>query len=101
MDPVSRFLSAAESRSSSERERLLQAVQLAERAQHLANDVLLWIGFGTVVGLVAKAIMPGRDPGGAVATAGLLHGLGQDEDDEGYGHRHYYSGLGHAPRSRG
>lgn len=33
-----------------------------------ANLALTWIGFGTVVGLVAKAIMPGRDPGGAIAT---------------------------------
>jgi uncharacterized membrane protein YeaQ/YmgE (transglycosylase-associated protein family) len=39
-----------------------------------ANDVLVWIGFGTVVGLVAKAIMPGRDPGGSIAT--LLMGIG-------------------------
>ena len=28
-----------------------------------ANDVLVWIGFGTVVGLLAKAIMPGREFG--------------------------------------
>lgn len=33
-----------------------------------ANLALTWIGFGTVVGLTAKAIMPGRDPGGAIAT---------------------------------
>ena len=33
-----------------------------------ANLVLTWIGFGTVVGLAAKAVMPGRDPGGAIAT---------------------------------
>jgi uncharacterized membrane protein YeaQ/YmgE (transglycosylase-associated protein family) len=39
-----------------------------------ANDVLVWIGFGTVVGLVAKAIMPGRDPGGSIAT--LMMGIG-------------------------
>jgi len=32
------------------------------------HDLLLWVGFGTLVGLAAKAIMPGRDPGGAVAT---------------------------------
>jgi len=35
------------------------------------NDVLVWIGYGTVVGLLAKAIMPGRDPGGPVATLGM------------------------------
>lgn len=34
---------------------------------------LLWIGFGTCVGLLAKALMPGRDPGGAIAT--LLMGI--------------------------
>jgi uncharacterized membrane protein YeaQ/YmgE (transglycosylase-associated protein family) len=35
--------------------------------------ILLWIGFGTCVGLLAKALMPGRDPGGALAT--LLMGI--------------------------
>ncbi|HEY6562931.1 MAG TPA: GlsB/YeaQ/YmgE family stress response membrane protein [Pirellulaceae bacterium] len=35
------------------------------------NDVLVWIGFGTLVGLLARAIMPGRDPGGAIATLGM------------------------------
>lgn len=38
------------------------------------REVLVWVGFGTLVGLTAKAIMPGRDPGGAVAT--LLLGIG-------------------------
>ncbi len=39
-----------------------------------ANDLLTWMGFGTLAGLLAKAIMPGRDPGGSVAT--LLMGIG-------------------------
>jgi uncharacterized membrane protein YeaQ/YmgE (transglycosylase-associated protein family) len=39
-----------------------------------ANDILVWVGFGTIVGLLAKGIMPGRDPGGAVAT--LCMGVG-------------------------
>ena len=42
--------------------------------QQWANDLLTWIGFGTLVGLLAKAIMPGRDPGGSIAT--LLLGIG-------------------------
>jgi hypothetical protein len=46
----------------------VQTLQLSEPLQQLINDVLVWIGFGTVVGLVAKAIMPGRDPGGTIAT---------------------------------
>jgi len=48
--------------------------QLAQQLQQWANDILVWVGFGTIVGLMAKAIMPGRDPGGAVAT--LLMGIG-------------------------
>ena len=31
-------------------------------------DILLWIVFGLVVGIVAKLIMPGNDPGGCVIT---------------------------------
>ncbi len=30
--------------------------------------VLGWILFGLIVGILAKAIMPGRDPGGVVIT---------------------------------
>ena len=41
--------------------------------QLYANQALTWIGFGTVVGLAAKAVMPGRDPGGSIAT--LLMGI--------------------------
>ena len=48
--------------------------QFFEFFQQLANDILVWVGFGTIVGLLAKAIMPGKDPGGAVAT--LAMGVG-------------------------
>jgi uncharacterized membrane protein YeaQ/YmgE (transglycosylase-associated protein family) len=48
--------------------------QLISMASQWANDVLVWVGFGTIVGLLAKAIMPGKDPGGAVAT--LAMGVG-------------------------
>ena len=43
-------------------------IALPPEAQQWANDLLVWVGFCTLVGLMAKAIMPGRDPGGAVAT---------------------------------
>jgi len=45
-----------------------------EGAHLWTNTVLMWIGFGTVVGLLAKALMPGRDQGGTVAT--VLMGIG-------------------------
>jgi uncharacterized membrane protein YeaQ/YmgE (transglycosylase-associated protein family) len=31
--------------------------------------VLGWIVFGLIVGIVAKLLMPGRDPGGFIVTA--------------------------------
>ncbi len=49
-------------------------IQLPEGIQYWCETVLVWIGFGTIVGLFAKAIMPGRDPGGAIAT--LAMGIG-------------------------
>lgn len=49
-------------------------VALNDSIQQLVNDVLVWIGFGTIIGLLAKGIMPGRDPGGAIAT--VLMGIG-------------------------
>lgn len=36
--------------------------------QHFIEMCLTWIGFGVVCGLAAKAILPGRDPGGAIVT---------------------------------
>jgi uncharacterized membrane protein YeaQ/YmgE (transglycosylase-associated protein family) len=30
--------------------------------------ILAWIVLGLIAGLIAKAIMPGRDPGGAIVT---------------------------------
>jgi uncharacterized membrane protein YeaQ/YmgE (transglycosylase-associated protein family) len=48
--------------------------EFSAAVQQWVNDVLVWIGFGTLVGLLAKGIMPGRDPGGAVAT--LAMGVG-------------------------
>jgi len=40
-------------------------------ANQWCEILLIWIGFGTLTGLSAKAIMPGRDPGGAIATLGM------------------------------
>lgn len=31
-------------------------------------DILAWIVFGLIAGAIAKAIMPGRDPGGVIIT---------------------------------
>ena len=49
-------------------------LQFPDFVNQIANTILVWVGFGTLTGLLAKAIMPGRDPGGAVAT--LLMGIG-------------------------
>jgi uncharacterized membrane protein YeaQ/YmgE (transglycosylase-associated protein family) len=47
--------------------------QITVVLQDAAHEVLMWVGFGTLVGLAAKAIMPGRDPGGALGT--MLMGI--------------------------
>lgn len=52
----------------------MESLELPTAAQQWANMVLAWVGFGTLVGLLAKAIMPGRDPGGAIVT--LCMGIG-------------------------
>lgn len=41
--------------------------------ENIAHEILMWIGFGTIVGLSAKGLMPGRDPGGAIGT--MLTGI--------------------------
>ena len=55
--------------------------EFMQLVQQWANDILVWVGFGTLTGLLAKAIMPGKDPGGAIATlsmgvAGTIIGCG-------------------------
>ena len=53
-------------------------LDVLERSCH---ELLEWVGFGTLTGLAAKGLMPGRDPGGAVGTmlmgiAGCIMGCG-------------------------
>ena len=45
--------------------------QFLTAVQEVTQQLLVWVGFGTLVGLLAKAIMPGKDPGGAVATLAM------------------------------
>jgi uncharacterized membrane protein YeaQ/YmgE (transglycosylase-associated protein family) len=48
-------------------------LDLSPVAQQWVNLLLLWIGFGAIVGLLAKALLPGQEPSGAVGT--LLIGI--------------------------
>jgi uncharacterized membrane protein YeaQ/YmgE (transglycosylase-associated protein family) len=55
--------------------------EFVQGASDWAHTALVWIGFGTLAGIIAKLIMPGRDPGGPIATlmmgiAGTCLGLG-------------------------
>ncbi|MCE9528101.1 MAG: GlsB/YeaQ/YmgE family stress response membrane protein [Planctomycetales bacterium] len=45
--------------------------ELLQQLTEWAKVGLEWVGFGTLTGLLAKAIMPGKDPGGAVATLSM------------------------------
>lgn len=33
--------------------------------------ILGWVVFGLIVGVIAKLVMPGKDPGGLIVTIGL------------------------------
>ena len=52
----------------------MSEAEVMEIVRNSLNELLRWVGFGTLAGLAAKAIMPGRDPGGAVGT--MLMGIG-------------------------
>src|SRR6185436_6117377 len=51
-----------------DRSRLRMAARLQQPAQEGNMGVLGWIVFGLIVGIVAKLLMPGRDPGGFIVT---------------------------------
>lgn len=51
----------------------MSEAELMEILRSSINELLRWVGFGTLTGLAAKAIMPGRDPGGALTT--MLMGI--------------------------
>ena len=65
-------------------------LELSLTAQHWFNAVLIWVGFGTMAGLLAKTLMPAREPSSAVliitlgiigsvlGPLGLGHLLGQE-----------------------
>jgi len=46
---------------------------LSITAQQWVNLVLIWIGFATVIGLVVRSILPGKEPSGLIGT--LLIGI--------------------------
>lgn len=43
-------------------------LEFSQTAQQWVNVILIWIGFGTLAGLLAKSLLPGKEPAGAVAT---------------------------------
>jgi uncharacterized membrane protein YeaQ/YmgE (transglycosylase-associated protein family) len=49
-------------------------IELSQAAQHWVYVVLIWIGFGTVAGLLARILLPAREPSSAVIiiTLGIL-----------------------------
>ena len=48
-------------------------IQLADSAQHWVNVVLIWVGFGTLAGLLARIVLPVAEPQGPMPT--LLLGI--------------------------
>lgn len=55
----------------------MPALELSQAAQHWVNVILIWVGFGTLAGLLATALVPGREPASAISTLtiGILGSL--------------------------
>jgi len=43
-------------------------LELSLAAQHWVNVTLIWVGFGTLAGLLARSLIPGGEPSSAVGT---------------------------------
>ncbi len=46
----------------------MPGLEFAEHAQQWVNVVLIWVGFGTLAGLVARVVLPIREPSGPMAS---------------------------------
>jgi uncharacterized membrane protein YeaQ/YmgE (transglycosylase-associated protein family) len=44
------------------------ALELREEREGRLMAILSWIVFGLVIGIIAKLLMPGKDPGGFIIT---------------------------------
>ena len=62
-----------------ERAPIVGELELSQTAQHWVNVTLIWVGFGTLAGLLARLLIPGREPSGAVGT--VLIGIVFPEDN--------------------
>ncbi|MCL2116889.1 MAG: hypothetical protein FWH27_00535 [Planctomycetaceae bacterium] len=49
------------------------SLNLAPAAQHWVNLILIWLGFGAIVAIVVRSLLPGREPSGMISM--LLIGV--------------------------
>jgi uncharacterized membrane protein YeaQ/YmgE (transglycosylase-associated protein family) len=47
---------------------MLLCIELVRRRGGMPMAILSWIVFGLVIGIIAKLLMPGKDPGGFIIT---------------------------------
>lgn len=43
-------------------------IDISPAAQHTVNVILLWVGFGAVVGMIVRGLIPGKEPSGPLST---------------------------------
>ena len=44
------------------------SLDLAPAAQHWVNLILIWLGFGTLVAILVRCVIPGKEPSGMIST---------------------------------
>ena len=48
-------------------------LNIAPAAQHWVNLILIWLGFGTLIAILVRSLLPGREPSGMISM--LLIGV--------------------------
>ena len=43
------------------------SINLGPEAQHWVNQILIWLGFGTLVAVLVRSLLPGREPAGMIS----------------------------------
>ena len=43
------------------------SLNLASAAQHWVNLILVWLGFGALIAILVRSLLPGREPSGMIS----------------------------------
>lgn len=88
-----------------DRQRAIYCVRSQKRGNMGIGDIISWIIVGLIAGVIAKVLMPGKDPGGcaitmilgiagAVLAGWLAHALNLTRKTESFGDTGFFAKVG-------